>query len=773
MKFLNVFLVVLWCANGLSGQEMFHRVKVDLEGSDIQKLRQLGIETDHGLLKKGKFFVNDLSDSELDLVSEAGLNFEILISDVQSYYVSQNKESELQVRTRSEHCNELIYSYKTPENYTYGSMGGYHTYEELLVVLDSMHSRFPDLISKRQPIDSIKTFENRPIYYMTIGSNLNREGVGKPEILYTALHHAREPNSLSQMLFFMWYLLENYEQDELIRFIVDHTELYFIPCVNPDGYVYNQETHPSGGGLWRKNRSEVNGLVAGVDLNRNYGYEWAYDDEGSSDNPNSNTYRGPAPFSEPETRAVSQLCLDHDFKVVLNYHTYGNLLIYPWGYNNEATTDDLTFKGISKAMTSENDFLAGTGIETVGYKVNGDADDWMYGHLDILAVTPEVGSSDFGFWPPIAKIDHLNKSALKQNLVSALILHDYTLPTRLRRSADEIKFRIAKYGLQSGEIKVRVESLDDALVFDDISFEQEMEHLESDTLFFSYSIDEDLITSEKPLQYVLHRVHKGYAISDTFELFTPVHLEEIFADPGVDLEQWNSEEWGISEEVYVSGPSSITDSPEGRYPAATTTELVMIDSLPLINYDAAVLEFEAIWDIEEDFDYAQVLISTNGVDYEALCGTYSERGTIFQKNEEPVYEGTIEEWVTETIDISSYIGNAIWIKFTMTADDFQHQDGIYIDDVFVRVLNQDTSSSVFETASKYAQVLILPNPAIDILEVKASGNVAEVVIYDGLGRVVSSHRTHRIRVAHLNPGIYFARVKQTDGQILQSKFFKI
>ena len=71
----------------------------------------------------------------------------------------------------------------------------------------------------------------------------------------------------------MWYLLENYATNADIKATVDNTELFFVPCVNPDGYVYNQTTNPNGGGMWRKNRRN-NGTSFGVDINRNYGYNW-------------------------------------------------------------------------------------------------------------------------------------------------------------------------------------------------------------------------------------------------------------------------------------------------------------------------------------------------------------------------------------------------------------------------------------------------------------------------------------------------------------------
>ncbi len=93
-------------------------------------------------------------------------------------------------------------------------------------------------------------------------------------MLYTALTHAREPASVQQLLYFMYYILENYGVDDEITDIVDNTELYFVPCVNPDGYVYNQMESPQGGGMWRKNRRNNGDGSFGVDLNRNFGYKW-------------------------------------------------------------------------------------------------------------------------------------------------------------------------------------------------------------------------------------------------------------------------------------------------------------------------------------------------------------------------------------------------------------------------------------------------------------------------------------------------------------------
>ena len=141
-----------------------------------------------------------------------------------------------------------------------------------------------------------------------MSNNPSVDQPAKPQMLVTSLHHAREPGSLSAVIYYLSYLLENYSTDTHIKTIIDNTELYFVPCVNPDGYIYNITTYPGGGGMWRKNRRVNAGGSFGVDLNRNYGYNWGFDNVGSSPNGVSDTYRGASAFSEPETQAVRNFC---------------------------------------------------------------------------------------------------------------------------------------------------------------------------------------------------------------------------------------------------------------------------------------------------------------------------------------------------------------------------------------------------------------------------------------------------------------------------------
>src|SRR5258705_319958 len=127
---------------------------------------------------------------------------------------------------------------------------------------------------------------------------------GEVHVIVDALHHAREPESMQATIWTMLALLERYGTDPLSTYLVNEREIWFVPCVNPDGYVYNESTNPGGGGLWRKNRRANAGGTTGVDLNRNYAFQWGFDNSGSSPTPTDETYRGTAAASEPEVGAL-------------------------------------------------------------------------------------------------------------------------------------------------------------------------------------------------------------------------------------------------------------------------------------------------------------------------------------------------------------------------------------------------------------------------------------------------------------------------------------
>ncbi|MCK5786523.1 MAG: hypothetical protein KAH54_08185, partial [Candidatus Sabulitectum sp.] len=235
------------------------------------------------------------------------------------------------------------------------------------------------------------SFQGRDLQFIRI----TNAPAGAPAILFTALTHAREPGSNSVVIDWAQWLTTEYGSDTMATFILNNAQIYIIPIVNPDGYVYNS---PSGGNQ-RKNmnfNTPVNS--SGIDLNRNYSYMWGYDDSGSSPDPYSETYRGESALSEAETLAETQWIDTIQPLGGFHYHTYGGMLLYPYGYNNTATPHQSTFESWAAQMTAQNGYTYGR-CGQILYDVNGDAVDWSYGastHSPMLFYTPEV--DDAGFW---------------------------------------------------------------------------------------------------------------------------------------------------------------------------------------------------------------------------------------------------------------------------------------------------------------------------------------------------------------------------------------
>jgi carboxypeptidase T len=421
MKTYLLTLFVLFCFTSkvFAQQPKYYRVQLFTNEKGLQRLSVSGVAIDHGETKKGYWFISDFSEDELMIIKHSKIPYKVLIDDVASYYVNRNNTPEENIQAAA-----ACATYTTPVNFTLGRMGGYYKYNEMLAALDNMVLKFPSLITAKQIVSStLTTAQGRRLYYVKISDNPNTNE-SEPKILYTALHHAREPESLSQLIFFMWYLLENYKTNSYVKSLVDSTEMYFIPCVNPDGYIYNQTTNPNGGGLWRKNRRNNGGGSYGVDLNRNYSYKWGYDNVGSSGSTSSDTYRGPSAFSEPETRMIRNFCNFHSFFFSLNHHTYGNYMIYPYGYKaNTLTPDANLFSQYATRMVQCNAFKPGTANQTVGYVANGVSDDWMYAEQStkakIFALTAETGSGTDGFWPRSSRIIPIAQANMDMNLAAA------------------------------------------------------------------------------------------------------------------------------------------------------------------------------------------------------------------------------------------------------------------------------------------------------------------------------------------------------------------
>lgn len=243
-----------------------------------------------------------------------------------------------------------------------------------------------------------RTVNGQEIVALKVTRDARKVKDGKrPAVLYVGAQHAREWITPEMIRRLMHHVLDGYERDRDIRRLVDRTELWFVPVANPDGYDF---TFQDGQRLWRKNLrdNDGDGAIApgdGVDLNRNYATKWGYDNEGSSPEPSSETYRGPSPSSEPETKALDGLVGRVGFEFLVNYHSAAELLLYGTGWQVATPTpDDL----ISIALAGDDAEPAVPGydpdLSAELYTTNGDTDTHMTERHGTLGFTPEMSTCE-------------------------------------------------------------------------------------------------------------------------------------------------------------------------------------------------------------------------------------------------------------------------------------------------------------------------------------------------------------------------------------------
>ncbi len=373
-----------------------------------ERLAAHGVHLDHVRLEEtpaGRFLRTVLSQTELAAARAAGLGVEVLVEDLAAEVAARPPMTEAE-RRAALRAGGI-------QGNVFGSMGGFPTFAETVAILDDMHAQYPTLISPKVSLG--RSHEGRDIWMVEVSDHPGQDE-GEREALINALHHAREPAALTTTLYFLWYLLENYDTDPEVRRLVDTRRVFVVPVLNPDGYVYNETTNPNGGGFWRKNRRN-NGSSRGVDLNRNYDWAWGFNNSGSSPTPSSETYRGPAPFSEPELVALRDFFEGgRAIRTAFNYHTYGDLLLYGWAYDYVLTPDDRLFELYAERLTDANGYDYGSS-PFVLYPSNGNANDWMYGQQTTkpktISFTPEVGAE---FWPLASQIVPLAQENVAANL---------------------------------------------------------------------------------------------------------------------------------------------------------------------------------------------------------------------------------------------------------------------------------------------------------------------------------------------------------------------
>ncbi|GGG33144.1 hypothetical protein GCM10011344_37580 [Dokdonia pacifica] len=779
--YLIIFLLSFFAISAQEKLETYQRAKISFnQDSDLFRLQQLDIPADHGIKKKDHFIISDFSVSELERARINGFQVEVLIEDIRAHAAEQNRLNTPLQRNAS--CSEDTGAvYPTPDNFNLGSLGGYMTYQEFLDELDDMHDLYPNLITARDGISDFLTEgqadnsvtpsigDNR-IEWVKISDNPNETNEGEAQILYTGIHHAREFATLSELIFYMWYLLENYETDAEVQSIVNNTELYFVPVVNPDGYLYNQVLDPTNGqGFWRKNRKNGNG----VDNNRNYDYHingdpnnGSWGGPGASNNPGSEVYHGPSAFSEVENQAIKWFVEQHNFVIALNNHSFGRLLYYPFGYADVATPDDALYQGIGAELTSLNGYNA-----LRDSPFSGDSDDFMYGtvgtHDKIFAFTPEINNS---FYPPSNQIEDIAREMMFLNLTAAKMTNNFatlsdTSSLFIDTTTPDASFNIRRLGINgSGDFTVSINPVSSNIIsVDTPATFSGLATLEDQDGSIGFTLSNSIVAGDI-VDYELV-VNNGSFDTSIFISKIFGESEQVFFDDGSSsTTNFETNDWGITDDFFESAPTSITDSPNGNYSNDENSSIVINTPVDLTDALSASVSFYARWEIENTWDYVQFEISTdNGSTWIPQCGNFTTEGTNIQPLGEPLYDGTQSEFVLEEISLSDYLGEEIIARFQLVSDDQVRRDGFYFDDLEFLVVNEEELSvgeSILENFT------VFPNPVKDILTVQAPQGAYTTTVYNIQGQRVSATTEHtgsaQLDYSSYANGIYFVKIASNN-----------
>ncbi|MEO0233103.1 MAG: M14 family zinc carboxypeptidase [candidate division WOR-3 bacterium] len=393
MKFVKSIFMLVILKSLLFSYEKIVRVYISSWEELLNSLRPVFGKTIPEVVsvKKGTYFDLLLDGEDFLRFKRTGLKFEIIIDDLE----------------------------KLKEIYR----GQYHSYSEVVTILRNYASSYP-AIAKLESTGT--SYENRWLYGIKISDNVNVDE-DEPEHLFTGCTHAREWASIEVALFIADTLLKGYGTDPLITQIVNTREVWVFPIINPDGYVYDYPNQRS----WRKNRQPFHGYI-GTDLNRNYngagdtlanaGWGWIY--QGSASHyPNDQTFCGFKGFSSPEIFYHSSFVKSRKFNSAIDYHSYGEVVLMPWGYLQGPTPHDSWIQAIASGMASRIQRLGGGtySYEYALYPVTGNARDWYYGWNNFVNGNPcigfviEVGTS---FYQPVSDLDHI----MRQNFNGALFL---------------------------------------------------------------------------------------------------------------------------------------------------------------------------------------------------------------------------------------------------------------------------------------------------------------------------------------------------------------
>ncbi|MCB5262525.1 MAG: DUF2817 domain-containing protein [Candidatus Cloacimonetes bacterium] len=574
-------------------------------------------------------------------------------------------------------------------------LDAYYSLAEFDSFLQDMQNTYPNLCQLVQFGTSI---QSRPLYAMKISDNVT-QNEAEPEVKLIANIHGDEPIGYDMMIRTIELILSDYGSDPRLTDIVNNTELWFIPMMNPDGYA-----------------NGVRYNADGVDLNRNFPMPTGIN------NPDGNP-------TAIENLAMMDFSNQHNFVCGINYHSGALVVNYPWDYSPVLAPDNgllidmsLTYAQHNLPMYNSSEFAQGITNGAAWYVITGSMQDWNYAFTSNIEYTIELSNTKWpaastldGYWannqesilsfieyaqkglkgsvtdasgnPIAATITVQDNAKTIQNDPSLGDYHRLLLPGTylITVSADTYLPQTAEITVPAQGHIIQNFALESASTLALGGIVRDLDGYPVSAAQITLFTDPAVQTiTDNNGQFTLPTIYEGdyqlrvnSASLGVFQSLLQVRLaggnsmtivlgEKVFADDFEDgLGAWTATgTWGIIQE----GTNSVlTDSPSGNYSNNSNRSIRTAETINLSNIEKPLLSFKARWNLETGYDYVYVEASANGSNWTQLTS----------------FTGNQSEYTQQVLSLEAFSGGSMYLRFRLRSDYAQNADGIYIDDVVV------------------------------------------------------------------------------------------
>lgn len=574
-------------------------------------------------------------------------------------------------------------------------MHQYYSIAEFQAFMQTTAAAYPEICELQQFGSSV---QNRPLYFMKISDNVS-QNEAEPEVKLVGSIHGDETVGFVMLTRLIQLLTEQYATDPRIANIVNNTEIWIAPLMNPDGYANGERYN-----------------AAGVDLNRNFPMP------NGVTNPDGNP-------TATENLAMIDFSNQHNFCIGINFHGGALVINYPWDYSHVLTPDDamirelsLTYSRNNSPMFNSNEFPQGITNGAAWYVITGSMQDWNYAFTSNIELTAEISTVK---WPPASTLDgywndnresilaflEFAQKGIKGTVANAQgpipatikilqtgknIANDTTLGDYhrvLMPGTYTVVVSAAGHIPESREVVVPTVGhsvqnflLEPAQIMSVSGIVRDSDGFPVGNAAISLNTDPEITTvSGADGTFSIPQVLEGdYLISVTATTYATYQSqlnlrqsdpefriaimlnESLFAeDFETDLEAWNvASPWA---RIQLDGSWVLTDSPNGNYNNNANRSIRLQNPVSLQNIDFPSLSFMAKWDLEAGYDYVYVEGSTNGSEWNQIGSFTGQQST----------------WINQTFALNAFTGQDFYLRFRIRSDWSQTADGIYIDDIYI------------------------------------------------------------------------------------------